>query len=132
MSRSDISPVLIHFTSGEDEDDAFVRLRKIIAERRLIAGSHRIKGAYNCVCFSEAPLTSLKSGLVNEANYSNYSPFGIIVSKKWLFDQGGRPVIYQPKKNITTSRKVTVGVTIATNSETPSSMWTSLGNANGV
>lgn len=24
-----------------------------------------------------------------------YAPFGVMVSKKWLFDQGGRPVIYQ-------------------------------------
>jgi hypothetical protein len=48
------------------------------------------------VCFSEAPLASLSDGLVNEDYYSKYSPFGIMVSKKWLFEQGGRPVIYQP------------------------------------
>jgi hypothetical protein len=95
MSRPDISPYLVHFTSGESHDNAFIRLRKIISDRRLIAGSRFIKGDYPCVCFSEAPLTNLKSGLVNKDYYSRYSPFGIVVSKQWLFAQGGRPVIYQ-------------------------------------
>ena len=96
MSRADISPYLVHFTSGTTYEDAFTRLRKVIADRSLIAGSRFIKGNYRCVCFSEAPLTSLKGGLVNEDYYSRYSPFGIMVSKQWLFAQGGRPVIYQP------------------------------------
>lgn len=96
MSRPDISPYLVHFTSGTDEEDAFARLRKIVASRKLIAGSGFIKGEHRCVCFSEAPLTSLTGGLVNERYYSRYSPFGIVVPKKWLFERGGRPVIYQP------------------------------------
>jgi hypothetical protein len=95
MSRSDISPNLVHFTSGASHVEAFTRLRKIIADRSLLAGSRFIKGDYRCVCFSEAPLTSLKDGLVNKDYYSRYSPFGILVSKQWLFAQGGRPVIYQ-------------------------------------
>jgi hypothetical protein len=95
VSRVDISPDLVHFTSGENQEDAFRRLQKIIAERRLIAGRQYIKGNYACVCFSEAPLTILAGGLVNEEYYSRYSPFGIMVSKRWLFAQGGRPVIYE-------------------------------------
>ncbi|SRR6266480_6006230 len=95
MNRADISPNLIHFTSGDDYVDAFRRLRKIIEDRKLIAGTRFIKGKYPCVCFSEAPLSSLSDGLVNEDSYSRYSPFGIMVSKKWLFAQGGRPVIYE-------------------------------------
>ena len=96
MSRADISPYLVHFTSGTTYENAFTRLRQILADRNLIAGSRFIKGNYRCVCFSEAPLTSLKDGLVNEDYYSRYSPFGIMVSKQWLFAQGGRSVIYQP------------------------------------
>jgi hypothetical protein len=95
MSRADISSYLVHFTSNNSHGDAFTRLRKIIADRRLIAGSRYIKGNYQCVCFSEAPVASLEKGLVNKDYYSRYSPFGIMVSKQWLFAQGGRPVIYQ-------------------------------------
>ena len=95
MSRVDISPYLVHFTSGDNYEDAFKRLRKIISERRLIAGTQYIKGNYACVCFSEAPLAILTGGLVNEEYYSRYSPFGIMVLKQWLFAQGGRPVIYE-------------------------------------
>jgi len=95
MSRNDITYDLIHFTKGEDIEDAFQQLRKIIKERRLICGGNLIKGGHKCVCFSEAPLASLQSGLVNPDYYSSYSPFGIMFKKKWIFEQGGRPVIYQ-------------------------------------
>jgi hypothetical protein len=95
MSRPDICPYLIHFTSGDNHEDAFKRLQKIISERRLIASSRCIKGSYPCVCFSEAPLATLPGGLVNEDYYSRYSPFGIMVSKQWLFSLGGWPVIYE-------------------------------------
>ncbi|SRR6266496_4044553 len=97
--RTDISPYLIHFTKaftkGENDEGAFKRLQKILDEQKLIAGTRRIKGKYACVCFSEAPLVSLRDGLVNAEYYSRYSPFGIMVSKQWLFAQGGRPVIYE-------------------------------------
>jgi hypothetical protein len=95
MSRHDISSSLVHFTSGETYEAAFRRLQKIVSERKLIAGSNFIKGKFNCVCFSEAPIINLSDGLVNEDAYSRYSPFGLIVDKKWLFALGGRPVIYQ-------------------------------------
>ena len=95
MSRLDISPYLIHFTRGETLDEAFRRFQAIVAEQRLLGTGSRIRGGYCCVCFSEAPLSSLSGGLVNERYYSRYSPFGILVSKNWLFARGGRPVIYQ-------------------------------------
>jgi hypothetical protein len=95
MSRYDLSPYLIHFTSGATHDEAFRTLQTIVAERRLIGSSTKIKGLHRCICFSEAPLSSLSRGLVNDYYYSRYSPFGVLVSKRWLFEQGGRPVIYQ-------------------------------------
>ena len=96
MSRTDISKYLIHFTKGDTLEDAFETFKKIINEQQLRGSNTWIRGCYNCVCFSEAPLQSLKDGLVNPDFYSNYSPFGIMVEKKWLFERGGRPVIYQP------------------------------------
>jgi len=41
-------------------------------------------------------LSALTNGVVNPEYYSRYSPFGIMVHKQWLFDLGGRDVIYEP------------------------------------
>jgi len=55
-----------------------------------------IKGSQPCVCFSEAPLSALQDGLIHPAKFKQkYAPFGFMVRKDWLFEQGGRPVIYQ-------------------------------------
>jgi len=93
--RRDLSNFLIHFVSDESLDLAYLRLRKIVKERRLIGNNRFIKGGYTCICFSEAPLNCLPGGLLNPDYYSRYSPFGIMVTKKWLFNLGGRPAIYQ-------------------------------------
>ena len=94
-NRRDVSDKLIHFTSGENEEEAFHRLCNSLKERRIIGTSEKIKGRYKCVSFSEAPLTSLRDGLVNPDAYSRYFPFGIIFEKRRIFELGGRPVIYQ-------------------------------------
>lgn len=94
-TRKDISYKLIHFTSGENEEKAYQCLCKIVKERCILGTSKRIKGNYNCVCFSEAPLTSLIDGLVNPDACSRYSLFGIMFEKRLIFKLGGRPVIYQ-------------------------------------
>ena len=94
-TRRDISDKLIHFTSGENEEEAYQCLCKILKERCILCTIEKIKGRYMCVCFSEAPLTSLVDGLVNPDAYSRYSPFGIMFEKRRIFELGGRPVIYQ-------------------------------------
>jgi hypothetical protein len=60
-----------------------------VYERRLRGGIGHIKGAYKCVCFTEAPEHSFHEVM------GRYRPFGIQLSKSWVFDRGGRPVIYQ-------------------------------------
>jgi len=97
-NRRDISDKLTHWTSGENEEEAFQRLCKIVKERLILGTSEKIKGEYKCVCFTEAPLTSLKDGLVNPDSYSRYSRFGIIFEKRHIFKLGGRSVIYQTDK----------------------------------
>ena len=97
MSRNDMSDFLIHFTKGDSWKAAFACLQKITTEQALLGGGSMIRGGYPCVCFSEAPLAALKNGLINPGYYSQYSPFGILVQKRWLFQRGGRPVIYQPE-----------------------------------
>lgn len=91
-TRPDLSDTLIHFTKGEDALDTLLR---IIQEGYLLGGTGFIKGRYPCVCFSETPLGILKEDFERLVK-GRYSPFGIGVSKKWLFEMGGRPVIYQP------------------------------------
>lgn len=101
--RADISDKLIHFTKPADNwNEAYSRLRSIIAERCIRGGNGKIRSGNRCVCFTEAPLVSLRNGLVNPMNYSRYSPFGIIIEKTWLFGQGGRPVIYQSESEYST------------------------------
>jgi len=96
MTRADISDKLVHFTSpGDDWEEAYRRLKSILSSQRIIAGNEKVKGRHLCVCFTEAPLLSLHGGLLNPTNYSRYSPFGVIFDKKWVFEKGGRPVIYQ-------------------------------------
>ncbi len=102
MNRIDISNYLIHFTKGESTECAFQCLRKIISEKRLLGSGETIKGRFPCVCFSEAPLAALTNGLINPQFYSKYSPFGILVHKQWLFEQGGRPVIYETDNEFAT------------------------------
>lgn len=96
MKRPDMSPYVIHFTKGDCFDDAFERFLKIVRERRLLGSSGFIKGEYNCVCFTEAPLSSVVDGLGNFKFNVRYSPFGFMFEKKYIFREGGRPVIYQP------------------------------------
>lgn len=96
--RSDIGDKLIHFTRGHNWDDAFANLQQIVGERCIRGSGLRIRGAYSCVCFTEAPVRSLAQGLVNSAAYSRYMPFGVVFDKQFIFTQGGRPVIYQPEE----------------------------------
>jgi len=94
--RPDIAYSLIHFTRGEGQNSAYESLRKIVKERRLLGSDRMIRGGYPCICFSEAPYDLLTCGLTNSDGYGRYSGYGLIFSKQYIFDLGGRPVIYQP------------------------------------
>jgi len=97
MIRDDLSDRLIHLTKGGSKDAAST-LFKIISERSLLGGDGKIKGGFRCVCFSEAPISKLATILANRSPHGmRYQPFGVMVEKAWLFGQGGRPVIYQPR-----------------------------------
>lgn len=97
MLRDDLSTKLVHLTRGEPDQVAADAFLSIIRERKLRGGATCIKGKYRCVCFSEAPLTKLTQILANPAATGmRYKPFGVMLDKAWLFERGGRPVIYQP------------------------------------
>jgi hypothetical protein len=94
--RADISDKLIHFTKGSSWQEAFERLRKIINDRKLIAGTCMTKGSYPCACFTEAPLPAVSAAFLRGAFPSRYAPFGLMFDKSTVFAAGGRPVIYEP------------------------------------
>ncbi len=90
MEYTDMSQELIHWIKGDSYEDSFNILRKIVFEHQILGGNGQIRGGFKCVCFTEAPTNSF------HALTSRYQPFGICVSKRWVFEKGGRPVIYQP------------------------------------
>lgn len=96
MIRDDIGSRLVHLTKGEPDQVAANTFLAIVKDRKLRGGTGCIKGGYQCVCFSEAPVSKLSQILANPmAHGMRYKPFGVMVEKQWLFERGGRPVIYQ-------------------------------------
>jgi len=89
MPRADLSNEIIHWIKGDCNEEAFEVMRRIVTEQRLLGGTGHIKGEYCCVCFTEAPQDTFHNVI------GRYRPFGIQLSKQWIYAQGGRPVIYQ-------------------------------------
>ncbi|MFM4846662.1 hypothetical protein ACEUDP_18285 [Aeromonas caviae] len=88
--RTDHTDYLVHWTRG-DTDEAFDRLTSIAIDECIYGGNFGVRAGCNCVCFTEAPINHFHE------REGFFQPFGIMVSKKWLFGLGGRPVIYQPE-----------------------------------
>ena len=106
--RRDLGSMLFHFTrsspqeGGKPPRKAYDNLQSILREGRIRGFGNSIMGGHKCVCFTEAPITEM-AALFNLARISSpdepkppYEPYGVAVTKKWLFERGGRPVIYQP------------------------------------
>ena len=115
LVRRDIGSLLFHFTRKAKEPSVRAKmphggfvswtgtaggvLNKILHEASF-QGSGRWSSGEPCVCFTEAPIQefnsifSLVSIAAKEELRPRYEPYGIAVSKEWLFTQGGRPVIY--------------------------------------
>src|SRR5690349_11592375 len=99
MIRGDLSNRVVHLTRGDTPEQATASFESILREGALRGANGFIRGGYNCVCFSEAPLGVIAHALGLPAGQGmRYAPFGVIVGKRWLFEQGGRPVIYQSEE----------------------------------
>ena len=98
MNRFDLSTNLIHLTKGDTLNACFETLHSILKGRRLLGGVGYIRGGSKCICLSEAPISAIGSILDNPLRHNfRYRPFGLVLDKNWFFQQGGRPVIYQPE-----------------------------------
>jgi hypothetical protein len=131
QEREDISNYLVHFIKGDSYEETFGTLSSVVLGSQLLGGNGFIKGSSRCVCFSEAPIKALGQMLMKPSIHGvKYKPFGVILTKKWLFEQGGRPVIYETVASIVTSSRTCVGATFAT-SRILSQQLTSLGRGSG-
>ena len=114
--RRDLGNLLWHFTRKPSERFVEVKIAKGHPTRHLsgcassvltkilheegLKGTSKWSNGQICVCFTEAPIQEFNSvfSLVEIASSQEqrprYEPYGIGVSKKWLFARGGRPVIY--------------------------------------
>ena len=99
MIRSDISNTLIHLTRDKENLDASEVFEKIVRERQIIGSTENIRGKSKCICFSETPISAIGQILKQNTNAFHYGSFGFMFSKKYLFDKGARPVIYQPDED---------------------------------
>lgn len=96
MIRDDLSERLIHLTRDTDGVNAETRFRQILGASRINGTSGGIRSEDNCICFSEAPISALGQVIAQKNVEFRYGPYGFMFTKQHLFDQGARPVIYQP------------------------------------
>lgn len=100
LVRRDMGDLLFHFTRGTGPASSASKVLNSILERGELLGTSHWTQDEKCVCFTEAPIAEFNSvfNLVEIAASKNerprYEPYGIAVSKSWLFSKGGRPVIY--------------------------------------
>lgn len=110
--RSDISMGLVHLTKGNGNLSALKVLMKILREQKLVGslnqvvnGTQRgfICGTQPVVCFQDVPLHSLSENVLFEQQIRaeepnspvRYTAFGLRFDKRYVFQKGGRPVLYE-------------------------------------
>ena len=89
--RLDIAPDLCHWIKATSDDQAIEHLCSIMAQRKILGANGFVKGAFDCICFTEAPYIEFHK------QKHRYKRYDVMVSKEWVFNRGGRPVIYQPE-----------------------------------
>lgn len=107
--RSDMTRAVTHLTKEAKIDgkdlSALEVLVKILKEKKLKGSTTKsgfIVGNMKAVCFQETPLYSLSENIIYEEeleeNSKNpkvrYRPFGLSFDKQYIYEKGGRPVIY--------------------------------------
>jgi hypothetical protein len=88
--RADISDWVVHYTRNTNQN-AKLNLESILSSGIIDKG----KG----ICFTESPIIEFSKlfRLFEEYRTPMLCPYGVAVRKEWLFQKGGRPVIYLAK-----------------------------------
>lgn len=112
MVRPDLTPYLVHLTKNTERQDGCTALKNLYSILRTgsIRGSTRrgfIKGPNKAACFMDVPFFSLKY-VLNKANTDpaspRYEPYGIVVSKRYAYAHGCRPVLYLSNQELSDLR----------------------------
>ncbi len=96
MIRPDISNSLIHLIRDKDGLSSENIFDKIVSEKVILGSTENIRGKFNCICFSETPISAISQIIALKDKRFHYGPYEFMFSKKYLFEKGARPVIYQP------------------------------------
>lgn len=100
IRRADFSHGLVHLTKERGTTKPFDVLKEILASGELRGSGHDgfVKGSRKAVCLSEIPLSSVHqfAGRPEQKDNVRYRFYGLALSKKAVFEAGGRPVIYLP------------------------------------
>lgn len=101
-NRNDMALRITHLTRGKDNDEAFENLWKILIDKKINGSGNSgfITGRRKEVCLQELPLSAIAENLMYEESLHDrvrYSPFGIRFHKGFIYNRGGRPVIYEDK-----------------------------------
>lgn len=101
---------LVHFTKGVDGsldyEEAYKVFIEIVTTKTLRGGTGSVYEKIPCICFTESPVKCLTNqGELDTGYFSRYTPFGFQFTKKQVFAQGGRPVIYSTKEECEAQRE---------------------------
>jgi hypothetical protein len=99
VRRPDFSASLTHLTrerirANQPSVPAFSVLNEILSAGVIRGGVGYIKGTKPVVCFSEIPLANINAFADHQEGRFRF--YGIVLSKRAIFEAGGRPVIYLP------------------------------------
>lgn len=110
--RSDISAGLVHLTKENEQLKAFGVLMKILKEQKIVGSTNQVVNGHSrgficgnasVVCFQDVPLFSLSENILleqqmhsdNPSSPTRYTPYGLRFDKRYVYQNGGRPVIYE-------------------------------------
>jgi len=104
--REDISPFLVHLTKTATSKKAKDVLKKILKERKLVAGNKPMSDAKyfltgdkqnefcRAISFTETPLNEIHCLIDIKARQIELEPYGLVFMKEELQKKGVSPVIY--------------------------------------
>ena len=100
--RPDLTPYLIHLTKKLARRTALENLISILQDGVIEGTDNFIKNAAHgngvkAACFMDVPFAALKY-VCSPKNAERYQPYGVVVQKRSVYKQGGRPVLYLSDK----------------------------------